>query len=1291
MRLKRGVVELPQGQEKGTIESIKGNQNLRNFLLNAGLEKIAKVFRDFEPKDTLMQLEDGEIVKVQDFSLVFKLSFDPNADVMLIIDSLKSYSDVIYAEPNYLGIPLYNVNDDSFPKQWYLKQANDCDIDAELAWDIERGNSSIRIGIVDDGIDYHHRDFGGAMGSNYKVKGGRRYSLDGTYINDPHPWYDNDVHGTHVAGIASALTNNDNIGIAGVSGGSGGSDIGCSMYGYCIKTHGGLTPVEIFVLGLGAAADMTHVINASYGYEYSEVLREKCVYAYKLSRTLVASRGNYYELNPDSLLYPACYDPHLVISVGATYYNDLLASFSNIGQGLDVVAPGVDIISTVPVGSPNEEKYQRMSGTSMSAPLVTGLAALIRSRAYEKGISLQPEDVEGIIRATAYDPPWSDPGYDDEYGAGRINAYDALRFFDTPNSIRRYTVYANNWAYCGTYPLWLIGLPNLADDQYQVEIWEVRSNWFSLPTDMIQFLGIWGLGRLTSGYSFLSQQIPHYGEGWCGVEKHPTSAQYRTKTYVYAVWNLDFSHFYGWWPCEPSDVTFKYSLFSVNVLAPYNLRAENITQTSLTLKWNYDYPALIDGYVVKRDGAVIANPPPGVTELEQTGLEPGHLYYYEVYARKGSIYSTPTTLHIGTVPTGALAQSDYSRMSAFNNGTKVVRGPDGKIHIIYYNGSHVYYSYSTDGGVSFAAPWQQVCSSDTIPVLATDANGTLWIVNATHYFPNLYTCALEYYLYKKTDIGWQKSYDEIYRKEISAQYPNVPALLHPPSFVIVGDSGYIAFQELQNWKIIVSQFLLGMSTYYQTRVISQVGGNYPSIGYDKAGRIVVVVREYESGFYQRLKLYFRTIGNSTWHMVDISGLSDVWADGSPSLWAGQDEIRIALEGYDSAHQGIMFIRLVWSGSTYTVQSTECVSEDIDWPGDAEGYSYLASRDVVLWKAEDDIHYARRIGFGEWQDLGNLSQSGDLSSYPQGVVFGSSAMGQKLFALWTEKSGSNYYLVRKVINLPPAYPTLRTVAQSNIPEATGYNNSRRLIRDAQGVLHLAFTSGDSVYHTYLQDTSWTEPVAIGEGKYPALALDNNGRIHCIWGCNQGLPYFLEELRYSCFDGNQWSAPVPLMHTYNSFLWGIGAPSLAIKDSLAYITFKSYSGPTYHPEPGGPAPQVIILESRNLIYGKFNIDNLLAFAHQSIDAIGITPTPYDPYVYQDSLVPLLISPSIAVDLAGIPHILWEGDSTNMRYYTIVDTNIALQIFDENVDFPFLGMNGDQIQVFYTARDSIRYRYS
>jgi hypothetical protein len=86
VRLKQGIVELPHGMTEGDIESIQGNQNLKNYLASKGLIKIGKVFRKFNPEDTLIQLEDGQIVKVQDLSLVFKLSFDPNTDIEIIID-----------------------------------------------------------------------------------------------------------------------------------------------------------------------------------------------------------------------------------------------------------------------------------------------------------------------------------------------------------------------------------------------------------------------------------------------------------------------------------------------------------------------------------------------------------------------------------------------------------------------------------------------------------------------------------------------------------------------------------------------------------------------------------------------------------------------------------------------------------------------------------------------------------------------------------------------------------------------------------------------------------------------------------------------------------------------------------------------------------------------------------------------------------------------------------------------------------------------------------------------------
>ncbi|MEO0106609.1 MAG: S8 family serine peptidase, partial [candidate division WOR-3 bacterium] len=641
VRLKRGVVELPQGQAEGTIESITGNQNLKNFLSNVGLIKIEKVFWNFEPKDTLKELENGEIVKIQDLSLVFKMSFNPDANILVIIDSLKQYSDVVYAEPNYIMRANFWPNDDSFSKQWSLWQSNDCDIDAEFAWDIETGNYNVKIGILDEGVDYYNADLGTYFGPGHKIRGGYDFVNNDS---DPRPTVpQQEVHGTHVAGIASALTNN-HLGISGISGGTGGSDIGCTIYSYRILDPSGSGTVANAVQGIERAViDGVSVMNASWrGAEYSEAIRDAISVAYKTNKSFIASRGN---TSDNRLLYPSCFDRHWIISVGATNQNDYRANFSSYGQGMDVVAPGLTILSTVPVTSQGSIKYDTMSGTSMAAPHVTGLTSLIYSRAYEKGISLQPEDVEGIIRATAYDPPWSDPGYDDEYGAGRINAYDALRYFNYPQSIRMYTVTATSGITVGFYTRQLIGIPGLPDGTYFVMVNEYRSD-LTLPSDIIEFLGIWGLGRLTTGYSNAG---PNYGEGYCEVEKLP-NGQYRAKTYVYLVMEPDPPHqTIGWFPLNPyqNNVLFRYSVFSVNVVPPYNLHTEYVKEDSVKLVWNYNYPQLIDCYRVYRGGTQVdGDIPPNQKWCIDAGVTRGQSYQYQVFAKKGTVLSSPATITV---------------------------------------------------------------------------------------------------------------------------------------------------------------------------------------------------------------------------------------------------------------------------------------------------------------------------------------------------------------------------------------------------------------------------------------------------------------------------------------------------------------------------------------------------------------------------------------------------------------------------------------------------------------------
>jgi hypothetical protein len=345
--------------------------------------------------------------------------------------------------------------------------------------------------------------------------------------------------------------------------------------------------------------------------------------------------------------------------------------------------------------------------------------------------------------------------------------------------------------------------------------------------------------------------------------------------------------------------------------------------------------------------------------------------------------------------------------------------------------------------------------------------------------------------------------------------------------------------------------------------------------------------------------------------------------------------------------------------------------------------------------------------GGFTNLGTfLLGDGSLCLFPS-LINGS--FGRRIFLndelcfIYTDNTVSPYrYVFKKRPLRWPPYQNIRAIAESNIPEATAYNNARRMLKDNNGLLHLAFTNGNDIYHTFHNpnDTVWSEPAWIGEGKYPALSLGSDGKLYCVWNYHgyqefDGVPYFVEYLKMRSYNGISWSKPTKLLfHTYGTYLWGVGAPSLATYDSMAYVSFKSYHGPTFNPVPGEPYPHIVVVEGPALIYGKFPLNNPDAYTYQIIDTIIKNPNPVDTLTYRDSLVPLLISPSITVDMAGTPHILWEGDSTAMRYYSINDSIISRQIFDSvpgiRVDYPSLIANNDQVQLLWAANDSIKYRY-
>jgi len=234
------------------------------------------------------------------------------------------------------------------------------------------------------------------------------------FVNDDFDATDDLFHGTHVAGIAAAETNNEE-GIAGVA------------------WNGKILPVKVIddtgwgdyadiIDGIRWAADNgADVINLSVGGDvFSLSLRDAVKYAYDNNIVVVCATGN----DGGSVLYPAAYEDYC-LAVAATDYDDLRLSWSNYGPEVDIAAPGDQIISLVPTWywGPDSLPYAYGDGTSMAAPHVSGLAALI------KGLkpNLSVDDIMYIIRYSADDINSTNYLGEDEFiGYGRINMEKAL-------------------------------------------------------------------------------------------------------------------------------------------------------------------------------------------------------------------------------------------------------------------------------------------------------------------------------------------------------------------------------------------------------------------------------------------------------------------------------------------------------------------------------------------------------------------------------------------------------------------------------------------------------------------------------------------------------------------------------------------------------------------------------------------------------------------------------------------------------------------------------------------------
>jgi subtilisin family serine protease len=330
--------------------------------------------------------------------------------------TLGNHPLVEYVEPHrYRSISGLTPSDPSFSSQWALAT-----IQASAAWSLWPARfpaaallgSRVRVAVLDTGADCTHSDFINAGGSSTNSASGGQFSfalsqaIVPTTIPSPAcPWQDDHGHGTHVAGTIAAATQN----AAGVA--SLGFNAELLIYKVLDSTGTGddLGLAEAITEAADAGA---RVISMSLGGPgYSQLLQDAVDYAWQRNALVVAATGN---SNTSTLHFPA--GANFALGVGATTSSDIRASFSNYGFGLDVMAPGVSILSTTRGGG-----YGLMSGTSMATPHVSALAALLF--AANPGISAAA--VAHRILASA-DLLTTGGLWNNLLGYGRINAWRAL-------------------------------------------------------------------------------------------------------------------------------------------------------------------------------------------------------------------------------------------------------------------------------------------------------------------------------------------------------------------------------------------------------------------------------------------------------------------------------------------------------------------------------------------------------------------------------------------------------------------------------------------------------------------------------------------------------------------------------------------------------------------------------------------------------------------------------------------------------------------------------------------------
>ncbi len=382
--------------------NVARNLNSKKLAMNdlgvASLNQLAALYQVHKTRPLFAVANADSVAEKFNLGGTLLLQVPANTNLWAMREAYRANPNVAFAEFNWQINAAELPNDPKFKKQWGLNQKDDHDIDAPEAWDIEQGDASILVAVIDTGVLYTHPD----------LDDGRvRTDIDKDFVNNDDDALDDHGHGTHVAGIIAAETNNAE-GIAGIC-------RACQILPIKVLDSGGSGSAEGVASGIQYAADQgARIINMSLGMSpdcgCSKTIAQAINYAFEKGTLIISASGND---GKKKISYPSSSSRSM--SIGASNRQDARSYFSNYGKNLDLLAPGEKIVSTI-----LDNKYEAWSGTSMATPHAVGVAGLVLSQ----NSALTNEQVWWILQHSTDD--LEKPGYDKKTGFGRLNAYNAL-------------------------------------------------------------------------------------------------------------------------------------------------------------------------------------------------------------------------------------------------------------------------------------------------------------------------------------------------------------------------------------------------------------------------------------------------------------------------------------------------------------------------------------------------------------------------------------------------------------------------------------------------------------------------------------------------------------------------------------------------------------------------------------------------------------------------------------------------------------------------------------------------